>query len=302
MCEASLGLFGRLVLFLTVGLAPLVESNGIEIPTIQIKKTVAFIYTVRGSNDVPDGTGFFMAIPRTTNEAFVYLVTAKHVVQMPDKTWLSEIRVRVNRAEGPAIKVVSPLIHSGTNKNVFVHSDPGVDLAVIPWTVPSDGFDYGFLSVNMLASRSDMERLGVREGTEVFFAGMFVYHLGSKQNIPMLRFGKIALVGDEKISFGGEDRDLLLIEANSFGGNSGSPVFYLTGFESPPGLVLGQPRSLLLAGVLSGRFNDEVLVQTIPTTTTNATFPSMGITAVVPAEKLRDILFSEELKNLRKLP
>ena len=37
---------------------------------------------------------------------------------------------------------------------------------------------------------------------------------------------------ENRVYFNGEEWDLFLIEANSFGGNSGSPVFFL--METPP--------------------------------------------------------------------
>jgi len=294
---------GPLILFLLLSQGP--EAAAIEVPA-QAKGTVAFIYApLAGTNnaDAPDGTGFFVSVNHgvKTNGFFVYLVTAKHVLQPSDNSWLSEVRVRLNRRTGGAEKIVAPLIPMGTNKNVFTHSDPTVDIAVLVWGIPPDEFDYTLMDASVLALHNDLPSLKIQEGSEVFFTGMFVYHLGSKRNLPILRFGKVALLSDEKIYFDGEERDLYLIEASAFGGNSGSPVFFLTGYENPPNVNWGVPRSVKLAGVLSGRFNDAVLVKTISTGTTNATFPSLGISAVVPAQKLHDILFSEELKKSRAL-
>ena len=121
---------------------------------------------------------------------------------------------------------------------MFTASDQTVDIGIIPWNVPLEIFDFKCLPLEMFAMQNDLKALNLREGSEVFFAGMFVYHMGSKRNIPILRFGKLCLVSDEKISFGGEDIDIYLIEANCFGGNSGAPVYFLTGYEESRGSEL----------------------------------------------------------------
>jgi hypothetical protein len=147
----------------------------------------------------------------------------------------------------------------------------------------------------------DLKALRFREGSEVFFAGMFTPHMGSRRNFPIVRFGKLCLITDEKIRFDGEDRDLYLIEGYCFGGNSGAPVFFLTGYENPPGIDLGARRGMKLAGVLVGYFGVGVPVQTIVTgsRTNNVAFENMGIAAVVPAQKVYEILFSEQEKKRR---
>jgi hypothetical protein len=293
-------LFGCAVVGLIVLLTAVPGTRGLEIPP-EAKETVAFIYGTVGTNEVPDGTGFFVGVPDPARtKAFrPYLVTTKHVLQYPDGNWRSEIRVRLNRHDGTTAKVVCPLVENATNVYVLTNADRSVDVGVIPWNVAEGLFDFKVLGVDMFAMPGDVKALNLREGSEVFFAGMFVYHMGSKRNVPILRFGKLCLVSDEKIDFGGEARDLYLVEANCFGGNSGAPVFFLTGYENPPNVNWGAPRSLRLAGVLMGHFNDTVIVKTIPTANAEATFPSMGITAVAPAQKLYEILFSEEAKRQR---
>jgi hypothetical protein len=123
--------------------------------------------------------------------------------------------------------------------------------------------------------------------------------LKTKRNYPIVRFGRVALVTDERIDFGGVKAELYLMETSSYGGNSGSPVFFYLGTDREPGsVVVGKP-VLELAGVMSGRFNDAVEVEALETAVKNFVRPSMGIAGVVPAYKLHDILFSKELTELR---
>ena len=96
---------------------------------------------------------------------------------------------------------------------------------------------------------------------------------------------------------------LYLIETQSYGGNSGSPVFFSLGADRSPksGFILGSP-VIKLAGVMRGRFNDTSPVLGFiqnPTASTPVTLPSIGIAAVTPSYFLHEILFSDELKKFR---
>lgn len=292
-------------LSLLVALGIQTAAPAIQIP-VQIKKAVVFIYApLSATNDAPDGTGFLVVVPdpKVTNSFCCYLVTAKHVLRPPDSPWLPQILVRINRRDGNADKLPIDLHPDGKYKNVFVHRDDTVDLAVIPFVpTPHETYDFLPLGQPMLTTKETFKALQIQEGSEVFFVGMFIHHLGTKRNTPIFRFGKVCLITDERISFVGHERELYLIEASAYGGNSGSPVFFRTGYEHPPhisGIAFGPEPAAALAGVVSGCFNDEVLVRTIPTGSANATFPSLGISAVTPAYKLGEILFSDELKAIR---
>lgn len=107
------------------------------------------------------------------------------------------------------------------------------------------------------------------------------------------------MVTDEKIDWKGTQMTLYLIEAGSYGGNSGAPVFFFLGSDREPGsLVVGAP-VLKLAGVMQGSFLDAQEIKVIDTKTTPISLSNMGIAAVVPAYKLYELLFSEELKRQR---
>jgi hypothetical protein len=99
---------------------------------------------------------------------------------------------------------------------------------------------------------------------------------------------------------------LYLIEIQSYGGNSGSPVFFSLGLSEqrvPSGriLITGAVPLLKLAGIMRGRFNDVQPVRVIesPTAAIPYTTSNIGIAAVTPSYFLHDILFSDDLKKLR---
>ena len=151
----------------------------------------------------------------------------------------------------------------------------------------------------MVTSRKMYEELKIREGSDVFFTGLFLPYIGAERNYPVVRFGRVALVTDEKIPWNGELMELYLIEAGSYGGNSGSPVFFYLGSDRDPGVVYVSQPVLKLAGVMQGTFLDAHKIEMVETQKTIISRSSMGIAAVVPGYKLQEILFSEELKKIR---
>lgn len=270
----------------------------------EVKSVVAFVF-IPGKKPgelVPYGTAFFVGVKdrKTADRFFGYLVTAKHVLRTPDhKSWLPKIFLRLNTKNGGSEIFEIPLSLSGADKNVFLHTDPSVDIAVIPGLPDQNKFDSKFLPEDMVTTEKDFKELKITEGSEVFFTGLFSPYIGTRKNYPVVRFGRVSLITDEKIKFADQDAQLYLIESGSYGGNSGSPVFFYLGSDRTPGmLVLGSP-ILKLAGVMSGSFLDLQPVGVVETATVNVAPSSMGIAAVVPAYKLHEVLFSEDLMKQR---
>src|SRR6185295_15754348 len=117
-------------------------------------------------------------------------------------------------------------------------------------------FDVKFLPFKYLAGVDDVHKLGITEGTEVFFTGLFLQNLTDSKNVPIVRFGRVALAPGEPVLWAGVPRDLVLIESMSFGGNSGSPVFFYLGADRVPGSLYVGPPEIKLAGVMMGAFQD----------------------------------------------
>lgn len=283
-----------------IGKPPLTFS-AMSVPP-DIKKTVCFVYVEKNGIEVPNGTGFFVSTQSPDKKTMhAYLVTAKHVLQSdPEKgTFQKQCVIRLSKKKGGVQKLVLPLTPKGKGKNVFVHSDPTVDIAVIPALPKPELYDFKALPLDFLTDKEDFGKLNVHEGSDVFFVGMFTPHLGEQKNYPIIRFGRVALLSNEKVRFMGKMRDLYLLETFSFGGNSGSPVFIYLGADRQPGsLTVGAP-VLKLAGVMSGTFQKRSRVLEIPTATTEVSFDNMGIAAVAPCYHLREIILSDDLKKAR---
>ena len=261
-----------------------------------IKELVVFLYTY-DEKDVGIGTGFFMR--HEGEQSSAYLVTAKHVLMTDSKHYFPKLCLKLNNTEGGADLI--PIDLTGPNAvRVFVHhTDPDVDVAVIPVSdiVPPLGqpiighYPGVSLSVSLLATKEHFAKGQIQVGDETFFTGWFMNYYGISRNYPITRFGRLALLTDEKIPWndnhGYQMLSLYLIETHASKGVSGSPVFFRPSpWREPRTLRLDSP-TLLLAGVLKGYWPDE-------------SSPNAGIAAVVPAFQLQEILFYDEVKNSRK--
>jgi len=268
----------------------------------EIKSVVAYVLIEQEGKLVPNGTGFFVGVkdPSRPGAYSVYLVTARHVLFKPKtKDLLGKVFLRINRKDVGSDVGAVPLVPSGEKQNVFVHPDTSVDLAAVPMLLDQSKYDFKFLPDEFLTSKKDFDALHIREGSDVFFTGLFTPYPGAQRNYPIVRFGRVALITDEKIAWDGQDMDLYLIEAASYGGNSGSPVFFYLGSDREPGsLVLGPP-IIKLAGIMQGTFMDAQEIRAIDTAKIPISVASMGIAAIVPAYKLRELLETEAAKKAR---
>jgi hypothetical protein len=272
------------------------------IPT-EIKLMVAYIYMPDNTGrPIPNGTAFFVGVKDTSkpDRFAVYIVTAKHVLQLDDRrTFFHDILIRVNKRAGDAEFLHLELHPTGAAKNVFVHTDSTVDIAVVPGMPDESKFDFKFLPNDYLTSQPDFKNLGISEGSDIFFTGLFLPHVGEHKNYPVVRFGKVAMITDEKISWEGTKADLYLVESSSYGGNSGSPVFFYLGSNRVPGSLVVGPPVLKLAGIMKGFFGEPRAIQFIETGRIPVAVSNIGIAAVVPAYLLSQILSDKELVRLR---
>jgi len=261
-----------------------------------IKSVVSFIY-VKDSlgNLFPNGTCFFIGIPsnRDTLSTFPYLVTAKHVLQKKDGSMYKEIFVRMNTVDSNSKLTWLPLEVNIPNKNVFSHSDPSVDIAVIPYVPPKKDYFFSYLDTTFLLDRQTFKYLNLQEGTEAFFTGLFTAYTGEKKIYPIVRFGRLSLITNERIEWVGMKREMLLVETSSYGGNSGSPIYFRVNKpNNKTGLILG--------GILNGTYRDVAEVKVIETGNPSpVAIYNNGISGITPSYLLRDILFSEEMRKLR---
>jgi len=269
----------------------------------EIKKSISFIFITNNVGSLlPNGTGFFMGVRNETdNNIFnVYFVTAKHVLQDEQGNYFPEITLRLNTLNGDSQLIKIDL----TKTKIFTHSDKDVDIAVFNCLPDQKTFDFRFIQNDLIATKELIKTHEIREGDEVFFTGLFTAHIGQKRNQPIVRFGKVSLMPEEKIEWKEKDKvklmDLYLLECQSFGGNSGSPVFFQLGQMRKPGTITFGV-TFFFAGIMTGSFLQGNKVQITNVVSNLISLQNLGIAAVTPAYKLHEVLFSEEVVKSRKI-
>jgi hypothetical protein len=104
------------------------------------------------------------------------------------------------------------------------------------------------------------------------------------------------MLTEEKIS---ADKDGLqeyyLMETQVFGGNSGSAAMFYFDERRNPG-----DTKLLLAGVVKGYFLNYSPVKIVDAKPVPVSTENNGLALVTPGFKLHELLFSDEVKSLRR--
>lgn len=264
-----------------------------------VKNTVFFIFVKNEKGELlPNGTGFLVSVKgeKEPQRLFGYLVTAKHVLKDNNGNFYTSVFIRLNKRDGKAELIEFRL----DGNKIYTSADDAVDIGVIPAWPDESRYDFKVIPDELLITKEIFDKENITEGDEVFFVGLFTQYFGDQKNIPVTRFGRVAMITDEKINWDGKMMDLYLLETQSFGGNSGSPVFfYLNQTRQPGSIILGAPK-LFLAGVMQGTFLDAQKIRVIETQNVEFSVQNAGIAAVVPAYKLREILFSDELVQMRR--
>jgi hypothetical protein len=261
--------------------------------------TFIFVYEENAGAPKPCGTGFLVGVPLESDptKVQVFLVTAKHVLHDQSENYLKDIVVRLNLRIGGSELIKIPIDEG----KLFVHDDPDVDIVAYPLNPNATVYDYGVIMPQNFATKEVISNNEISEGEDVFFAGLFESHIGQRQNQPIMRFGKLSLMTDEKIEWTDPIRgsprytELYLMECLSFGGNSGSPVFFYLSPTRKSNVIYIGPAQIHLAGIIKGSFHQTDILGANTFLKQN-----VGIAAVTPTYKLSEILYSESLRAFRK--
>lgn len=302
MCDVRVRLLATV---LVAGLVLVHPATALEIPR-DVKDIVTFLF-VRDAHGhlVPQGTGFFVGVrgpgPVQSSKEYLYLVTAGHVVRDPGGRLLPSIWVRMNR-KGKDAEMLQLDLAALSKDRVLEPRDSSVDLVAILWAPDGGTYDYRHIHAEMLGDRDVTGKLHVAEGSEAFFTGLFTSYFGQKRNVPIVRFGRIALLPTEKIPIGArpdgsEDvRELYLLETQAFAGNSGSPVFFYMASG-----VNGAGTTIRLGGVLVCTFMNFQRVQVGGSRPerTAVSRSTLGIAGIIPSHLLLDLLTGEDSRNQR---
>ncbi len=301
------------------GLNRVWSGNVPRIPDVYLDCVIYLFKTAAGAEEpkagTPSGSGFLVRIDEEARDMpganklvpHVYAVTCAHVVEGGGCV------VSLNSKEGK--KVTLP-----TNPGDWLLSPSGDDVAVCHLDLGSH-LKYACLTLNGVVSLEMSKEGAVSIGDEVFMVGRFAVHAGKERNIPVVRFGNVAMMPWETIEQPrGHNQLSYLAEMRSLPGLSGSPVFLYQPYVSfrdiktqlekfPPGsqnpLNFGDKIPLeisapLFLGIDWGtlRISDQGQVESSGDKVN--LLAHSGFAGIIPAWQLTDLLLSGEVKQKRQ--
>ena len=148
----------------------------------------------------------------------------------------------------------------------------------------------------------ESQKYDIGLGDEVFSVGLFTKYFGRSSLIPVVRTGNIAMMPKEGVPLGCFGFcDAYLIEGRSIGGLSGSPVFCRNTMKMPGMNEKGQTKFIAgagqihLLGLVHGHWDLPIEFSDLEKTEA----VNMGISIVIPARKILEVLFSPGLIEAR---
>lgn len=270
----------------------------------QFRKCVTFLYA--DSTDEagvrkrePIGTALFVAVPIPSlhDAGVIYAVTARHVVEGAERNGLP-LFLRMPKRDGTYEDQPAPA------EAWERHPKTDVAAAAVRVSIPED--DLRVMSADALATNELLETQAVSEGDDVFFSGLFAPHYGVGRPQPIIRFGNISLMPREPVTVQIDpvteaQVDAYLVEARSWGGQSGSPAFLYFAPDRHPGSITftqGQPTFVVL-GIVQGHWRHKAGALAPDPSGEGLIEINMGISIVIPAQKVMEVLMAERLKAQR---
>jgi hypothetical protein len=267
-----------------------------------LRTCVVFVGHRDGEKFLSCGTAFLFL-----HKGYVYLVTAAHVAEgLGDEPF----DIRMNKIEGTGTVFVTVDLGMSTDPRGrwFLHEDPNVDLAVLPYhfDFASHGVEYAAVQTSALVEpRNPLEDVGC--GDFCYVVGLFAKLQGERRNLPVVHTGHVALMPNRNELIdsrgpGGIMRHVegYLVEVSSLQGLSGAPVFVRGGMEvefptDDGGTKVGIMASpdLKLMGIWQGSWEGHSLDHGVRV--------PVGMGVVTPSWKLTELLNSKPVtENLRQ--
>jgi len=268
----------------------------------QILNTVCFISP--STADIKyRGTAFIVAVRGGHGNAYLHLVTAKHVAKAVEG---APFVIGINTKKGSKAILDADLEAKGMKWWYHPTEPDAVDAAVTLFSPSLEHYeelDVEWVFEDMFTTPEIVKRAGIGIGDEIAIVGLFTAFSGKDRHFPIARIGNLAMLPTEKIPVKGfTPMETYLAEGRSIGGLSGSPVFVREtlnmlvqtedGFPKPLGGV-GQIHFL---GLMHGHwdvpkdFSAVVQVEVV----------NMGISIIVPAHKIMEVVNHPELVEMRK--
>ncbi len=269
------------------GLVPPRVSEG-------VRRSTALLATVSddGGRLSAIGTGFAVTLTEDVGTRFTYFVTTNRVVQAA--VGQGSLYIRVPLMDG----TVSDL-RTDARRDWIAHSDSKADIAVCPIAGLPEGAETAPLPADLIPGRSPGHP-PVDIGQRLISAGLRNNPADESSTVPVVSFGSVYLPSQlVATAFLGPDSrpleiDAYLTEWPAWAGSGGSPVFrYRLGATEaePPALV----------GIVHSHINLEPEAEAKPGAVERGIIATdFGLAAVVPAERLGEILSAGELARIRQ--
>lgn len=249
----------------------------------------------------PIGTAFLVGA--TTEEfglldpafpLYPYVVTARHIIQSAGSRAGIYLRLNLRNGGGYDDLPIPP--------EAWVMHDK-TDVAVADLPLDHEQYELTVVPLDYIATDDYIAQNAVTEGDSVFFAGLFSERPGRERSHPIVRFGDIALMPREPVSItvdpvtASVPVDAYLVEARSWGGQSGSPAFiyFPPGHSFAPGM--GSPR---LLGLVHGHYPITERVNLSGDYGTGEVKLNSGIAIVIPSQCILEVLNHEDLVEARR--
>lgn len=273
-----------------------------------VLKCVGFVGEVqeRGESGVTGdihATGFFVKVPSTVirDGGYLYFVTALHVAR---DLAHRDVYVLANRKDGNG---TTEVLASDPPLWYMHPTDPTCDVAVCRMAFNKEA-EVLPIPISELLTSQLIEQFSIGIGDEVFATGFFSEAPNTTKNIPILRHGNIAMMPGEQIQTELGYADVLLVEARSIGGLSGSPVFVRPTGKIPVQeegtgqieAVLGLRDKIKLLGLMHGHWDVKESELNCPTINQDRKRGvNYGVAIVTPAAKIIETLNRKELLDER---
>ena len=245
------------------------------------------------------GTAFIVSIKGRHDNAFLYLVTAKHVAEAVEH---GPFVVGLNQKSGSRA-----YLDVDEAKWYYHPTEPtAVDAAATIFTPERyDSLNVEWVHETMFATPDVMRSAGIGIGDEIAVIGLFTRFWGKEQHVPIARIGNLAMLPNDRVPVKDFDpMEAYLAEGRSIGGLSGSPVFVRQTVNMTLANENGSPvpfagtGQIYFLGLMHGHWDvpkkvlDKEGVEA-------AEMVNMGVSIVVPAQKIKEILYQQELVEMR---
>jgi len=274
------------------------ESIGMRVSD-RIRNCVGFL-SHAVTNPKYIGTGFLVAIRGRFDNAYVHLVTAAHVAEVLDPgDWLFGMN-----GKPPLGKI---WLQGGTVKWWYHPTErDSVDCAVTIFASnKTHEYDMEYIPDVMFVTDEKIKQRDLGIGDELTVVGLFTRFHGSARHVPIVRTGNVALMPGERIPVGAnKEMEVYLAEGRSIGGLSGSPVFLretltMDVHDDKGGTKkFGGQGQIHFLGLMRGHWDTETLPANFQREQMEAV--NMGISIVVPAQKIWEVLHHPELVAMRQ--